>query len=247
MAMMTTLHRRTFLIAAAVGPMALAAAERHAAETPAAGATEPPAAAPATAVPVIGRRAWGALAPRSGRERHRPVRLTLHHSGVRLTDPAAAPGRVRQHQRFHMLEKGHPDIDYHYLVDRRGNVYEGRDPSFRGDTQTDYDPTGHLLVCCEGDYQGTTGRPQRPTPKMLRAVAGVFAATAQRWDIDPASLGGHRDYTKMTSCPGGALQQLLRDGSLAERVERLMMAGEVQLDILATRQGRRAVRRIERA
>ena len=244
------MHRRTFMIAAAVGPLALAAAGRGSSQaSPAPGSGDVPAAPPRPVleVPVIGRAAWGALAARRGLRRHRPVRLTLHHSGVRLTEDASAPGMVRQHQRWHMLEKGHPDIDYHFLVDRRGNVYEGRDPSFRGDTQTDYDPTGHLLVCCEGDYEGSAGAPQRPTPVMLRAVAAVFAAASQRWDIDPATLGGHREYTSMTSCPGRSLQRLLRDGSVESQIERLVAQHVVRLMTLDGRAGRRTVRRIERS
>ena len=67
-----------------------------------------------------------------------------------------------------MLEKGHPDLDYHFVIDRRGHVFKGRSAKFRGDTQTDYAPTGHLLVCCEGDYQGANGAPQKPTKAMLR-------------------------------------------------------------------------------
>lgn len=230
------MDRRSFLIAAAIGPMALAHVADLQAQPPVSGTRE---------VAMVGRRSWRALSPRSGLQRHRPVRLTLHHSGVRLTDDSEAPGRVRQHQRWHMIEKGHPDIDYHYLVDRRGTIYEGRDPAFRGDTQTDYDPTGHLLVCCEGDYQGTTGPAQQPTAAMIRSVSLVFAAAAQRWDIDPGTVRGHRNYTDMTSCPGGTLQRLVRNGSLEARIDALVTAGPVRLARLPRAEGRATVRRIE--
>lgn len=227
------MDRRSFLIAAAVGPLALQAAGRAAAD-------------PAgQVVPLIGRASWGGLRPRRGLERHQPVRLTLHHSGVRLSDNRESPGRIRQHQRWHMIEKGHPDLDYHFVIDRRGNVFKGRNPRFRGDTQTDYDPTGHLLVCCEGDYQGTGGAPQRPTRAMLRSVALVFAAAAQRWDIDPATLNGHRDYTTMTSCPGGQLEKVVRDGSLQQDIERLLAAGPVTWRTMSPTEAAAAVRRIE--
>ena len=161
--------RRSFLLAATVGPMALAAGER-----PTGAAASQP-----RELPVIGRAAWGALKPRDGLVPHTPRRLTLHHSGVRLDSDADSPGRLRIHQRWHMNEKGHPDIDYHFVVDRRGHVFQGRNPRFRGDTQTDYDPTGHFLVCCEGDYQGSSGRAQVPTRAMLRSVTLLFAAAAQ--------------------------------------------------------------------
>lgn len=143
-----------------------------------------------------------------------------------------------------MIEKGHPDLDYHFVVDRRGNVFKGRNTRFRGDTQTDYDPTGHLLVCCEGDYQGVSGAPQQPTRAMLRSVARVFAAAALRFDIDPGTLAGHRDYTSMTSCPGGALERLIHDGSLQGSVEALLTAGPVVWRTLPAAQGRAEVQRI---
>lgn len=144
-----------------------------------------------------------------------------------------------------MIEKGHPDLDYHFVIDRRGNVFKGRNPKFRGDTQTDYDPTGHLLVCCEGDYQGTGGAPQRPTTAMLQSVALVFAAAAMRWDIDPGTLNGHRDYTSMTSCPGGELERLVKNGRIQRAIERMLAAGPVTWQTLPQAQGAALVRRIE--
>jgi N-acetylmuramoyl-L-alanine amidase len=191
-------------------------------------------------VPVIGRRAWGAKQARPGLQLHRPRRLTLHHSGVLLKDNADAPGRVRQHQSWH-LSLGHPDIDYHYLVDRRGNIYRGRDDRYRGDTQTEYDPTGHFLVCCEGDYQ----KAQQPTALQLDAVARLFAYASKRWGISPGMIGGHRDYAQ-TTCPGNRLYAHIKDGDLEQRVTRLNAAyGAVTADVLPARQGRAKVARIE--
>ncbi len=234
------MDRRSFLIAAAVGPMALSSVGGRLAD-----AAEPTTTPVPHEVPLISRAAWGALRPRAGLEPHTPVRLTLHHSGVRLTDNSESPSRVQQHQRWHMIEKGHPDLDYHFVIDRRGHVFQGRNPRFRGDTQTDYDPTGHLLVCCEGDYQGVSGPPQKPTPSMLRSVALVFAAAAQRWEIDPRTLHGHRDYTEMTSCPGGELERLIHNGSLQESVEQFLAAGPVRWRKMPKAEGRAVVHRIE--
>jgi len=38
------------------------------------------------------------------------------------------------------------DIPYHFLIDPNGNVYEGRNVFTVGETATEYDPTGHLLI-----------------------------------------------------------------------------------------------------
>lgn len=234
-----TVDRRSFLAAAALAPIALAAgapAEPSGAAG-AAGATGP------RIVPVVGRRAWGARAPRPGRERHVIRRITLHHSGVRLTDNSLAPERVRQHQQWHMITKGHPDIDYHFLIDRRGTIYQGRNPRFRGDTQTEYDPTGHLLICCEGDYEGTSG--QRPTAALLRSLTRLTAAAAQRYDVPVRRIRGHRDYSDQTDCPGSRLHRLITDGSLAAGVSGAMSRHTWQIGRLPTAEGRDLVRRIE--
>ena len=222
------MDRRSFLVAAALGPMAAAWGSR---------ADVAPAAA--SGVEVIGRSAWGARPVRDGLRRHSLERITLHHSGVRLTDNTLGPARVRQHQQWH-LSIGHPDIDYHYLIDRRGNIYQGRDARFRGDTQTEYDPTGHLLICCEGDYQT-----QRPPAAMMTSVARLMAAAADRWGLDPSTIAGHRNYSDQTACPGSRLQQIVRDDRLTERVEALLARGDASMRTLPAAEGRARVLRIE--
>ena len=77
--------------------------------------------------------------------------MTIHHTAAVLGDNANAPARLLQHQRYHQEKQGWIDIAYHLSVDRRGNIYELREPTLVGDTATRYDPTGHFLVVCEGD------------------------------------------------------------------------------------------------
>lgn len=227
-----TIDRRSFLTAAALAPVAVSAGGKVAAAAPG-----------PRAVPMVGRKAWGAMKPRPGREPHVVRRITLHHSGVRLTDDAQAPGRVRQHQQWHMINKGHVDIDYHFLVDRRGTIYQGRNPRFRGDTQTEYDPTGHLLICCEGDYEGSGG--QRPSGAMLKSLVRLMAATAQRYNVPVRRIRGHRDYSDQTDCPGSRLETLITDGSVAARVTETMARGAWVARRLPTAEGRALIRRIE--
>lgn len=243
------MERREFVKGAVAAPAALALGSRlidSRAWAVGAGAPAGDAAAAATTlvVPIIGRRAWGAMKPRRGRERHRPVRLTLHHSAVRLKPNSDAPAHIRAHQDWHMNGNGKPDIDYHFVIDRHGFVYQGRNTRFRGDTQTEYDPTGHFLICCDGDYEGVDGPAQRAPKAMLRSVARVFAWAVQRWDIDPGSLGGHRNYAH-TTCPGDNLQRYIRNGVLERRIRNLAARRTIELDVLPPRRGRALVRRIE--
>lgn len=185
--------------APASGPEASVEPESHGAQ-----------AAPAVTVAVVSREALGLEPAARGGRAHRIDRITLHHSGVLLDRAADAPARLRAHQRHHR-DQGWVDVAYHYAIDPSGTVYELRDPGIAGDTLTDYDPAGHLLVVCEGDYDRQT-----PTPAMLASLARFVAAVAAVHGIDPAALSGHRDHAA-TACPGEALVRELpavRDGAI---------------------------------
>ncbi|WP_253900480.1 peptidoglycan recognition protein family protein [Mycobacterium asiaticum] len=187
----------------------------------------PPASSPApsiTSAELLCRDAWGARPPRPGGTPHTITRLTLHHSGVVLGANSNAPGRLRQHQRYHQDTHGWIDIAYHFSVDRNGNIYELRAPELVGDTATDYDPTGHFLVLCEGDFDK-----EAVSDAQLRGTAIVFAWAAQRFGVSPGTLASHRDFAPTTSCPGANLYAQLTSGSLRRRIDDLLAAGPVDL------------------
>lgn len=149
--------------------------------------------------------------------------MTLHHTGAVLGDNANAPGRLRQHQRLHQGERGWIDIAYHVGVDRNGNIYELRAPEIVGDTATEYDPTGHFLVLCEGDFDQ-----EIVTSAQLDSAALAFAWAAQRFNIPTDTLRGHKDYAA-TSCPGADLYSYLTTGDLKRRVDEMVTGGTVDL------------------
>ncbi|MBW3659453.1 MAG: peptidoglycan recognition protein family protein [Actinobacteria bacterium] len=161
--------------------------------------------------------------------------MTVHHTAVPLGSNPDAPGRLRQHQRYHQSQ-GWPDIAYHLGVDRRGNVYELRTIRARGDTFTDYDPTGHLLILAEGDFDQ-----QQPTDAQLEGVATLLAWGASAHGLPIDTAGGHRDHAS-TSCPGDALYARLPD--LRRRAVELAGPG-VSTRSVCGDEGRAAVARIE--
>jgi hypothetical protein len=186
-----------------------------------------PNAVAATAGQILCRDAWGAAPARPGGTRHTPNSMTIHHTEVVLGDNANAPTRLRQHQRYHQDSQGWIDIAYHLSVDRNGNIYQLRDPALVGDTATDYDPTGHFLVVCEGDFDKET-----VTQEQLDGAALAFAWAARRFGISTDTLSGHRDESAGTTCPGADLYAHVTSGDLKQRVDDILAAGPVDLPIV---------------
>jgi hypothetical protein len=166
---------------------------------------------PARLIETICASAWGAL-PAAGEFREHVIeRLTVHHTAVVLESNTDAPSHLRGHQKYH-IERGWPDLAYHLMIDADGNVYEGRPMSAVGDTGTNYDPTGHLLVCLEGHFD------EQPLPEpQLLALIDVLAWATQEFAVGADTIRGHRDLAS-TTCPGDAVYTHIADGSLVAEV-----------------------------
>lgn len=191
-----------------------------------------PSAASAARLEIICRDAWGAGEPTGEFRRHRIRRLTIHHSAVALTDNRGAPARFRSHQRSHQA-RGWPDIAYHLLIDRNGNVYEGRPIGAVGDTATNYDPKGHLGILCEGHFGE-----QRPSPEQLQALVSVLAWASGRFGVGSELIHGHQDYAD-TACPGTSLYR--RVPEVRRRVSERLASGGVRRVVLCGDAGRQRV------
>lgn len=185
-------------------------------------AAQPAARAAPAAAAAICKDAWGAAPVGAGFVAHAVERITVHHTAAMLADNRDAPRRLRGHQRFHR-NAGWPDLAYHFVIDAHGHVYEGRPVAYRGDTFTEYDPTGHLLVACEGHFD------RQPLPAaQLASLTDVLAWGVERFGVGVDTIGGHRDYTS-TTCPGAAVRPLLADGTIGAGVEQRLRAGGVEL------------------
>lgn len=218
------LSRRRFL--RLTGTASVAVATAGACSKMPAGTAAPVVSPPASHV-VLCREAWGALPPRPGGTPHTPNFMTLHHTAVVLGGNANAPTRLRQHQHYHQDTQGWIDIAYHFSVDRNGNIYQLRDPLLVGDTATSYDPTGHFLVVCEGDFDK-----EDVTEEQLNGAALAFAWAAQQYNIPAEKLAGHKDASGDTSCPGASLYAHVTSGDLRNRVDAISAAGTGDLSIV---------------
>ena len=184
----------------------------------------------------ICRDAWGARPPSGDYRRHHVRQLTIHHSGVRFRQNRDAPARFRSIQADHQSE-GWPDIAYHLLVDRHGNVYRARPTWAKGNTRTNYNPRGHLLVMCIGNFDE-----QEIPRRQLDSTIDVLAWACEKFGVRPRTIGGHRDYAS-TACPGDDLYRHIDNGNIRRRVHRRLE--QVRMHRLCGREGRRRVREIE--
>jgi hypothetical protein len=165
-----------------------------------------PAFTPPAGVRWLSRAAWGAKPVLPFARGHTISRLTIHHTGTAQNVARSAADKLAGlqawSQRDDSLSSGQrkpawPDVPYHYYVAVDGTVAEGREWKWIGDTNTEYDPTGHLLVVIEGSFDRDT-----LTTAQRRAMDALVPALARHFRIPAERLATHRDYSGRTTCPG---------------------------------------------
>lgn len=158
---------------------------------------------------------WGGTAAvDSLAKKHKITHITLHHQGETFPEGRDPMEYLRSLQKWSRAEKHWIDIPYHYIIDLNGKVYEGRNINYAGDTNTEYDPTGHVLIEVVGNFEVV-----EPNQHQLSAVVNTMAWLAAKHNIPVDSIRGHKDYSSITVCPGKNLYRFLRNGYFREKVE----------------------------
>jgi len=166
---------------------------------------------------IITREQWGSTPADSTIESHTIDRITLHHGGVTFPDERDPIEYLQSLQKWSRTEKSWIDNPYHYVIDLRGRIYEARPIQYPGDTNTDYNPRGHALICVVGNYEQ-----RKPNRKQLAAIIQLMAWLCWKYNLSPDTIKGHRDYTQQTVCPGKYLNEYLTSGYFKQKVEKLL-------------------------
>lgn len=122
--------------------------------------------------------------------------IVVHHSALPLSDGAL------EIQQIHLKIRGFADIGYHFLIDERGQFYEGRSIGVRG-AHTGGHNTGTIGISLLGNFEVT-----EPTEAQLTTLKAVIRCLTALYHI--THLAGHRDFQPdETVCPGSHLAALL--------------------------------------
>ncbi|RYF22650.1 MAG: hypothetical protein EOO42_08465, partial [Flavobacteriales bacterium] len=122
-------------------------------------------------VKIVPKSEWNGVEGRPYKQ-HVPVKITVHHEGGKLlTIDGDAKQRLKNIQTWGMgPDRKWADVPYHLLIAPDGTVFEGRNPLTVGETNTEYDPTGHLLICFLGNYNQ-----QKLDEKLLKVLTNLLA------------------------------------------------------------------------
>tara|TARA_X000001036_G_scaffold158491_1_gene150399 strand:+ start:9028 stop:10323 length:1296 start_codon:yes stop_codon:yes gene_type:complete len=153
---------------------------------------------------VISREEWDAEEPKNAYSYHPYFdKLTLHHAACCSADDLEeGKDQVRWIQDFHQNGRGWSDIGYHFLVDRAGNIYQGRPETVIG-AHVGGANTGNIGICLLGCYHPPEASCfQTITPESRQSIVEIFSWVSDTYGQSPAVLLGHRDYFGTTACPG---------------------------------------------
>lgn len=154
-------------------------------------------------------------------------KIFIHHTATtnNLDDPAQA---IRNIYAWHATKNGWGDIGYNYIIDRDGNIYEGR---FGGEGvvggHVKGANTGSIGIAVLGNYEDT-----EISEESFAALAKLVAEKAAIHNIDIsgsdyfrgkylANVSGHRDFSA-TACPGHNIYMKL------DRLRELAASGGLQ-------------------
>jgi hypothetical protein len=188
--------------------------------------------------PLISRAAWGAneAIRRAAPSFARSIQLAVvhHTAGSNSYTASQSAAIIRGIEVYHVKGNGWNDIGYNFLVDKYGQVFEGRyggaDKNVVGAHAEGFN-TGSVGVALIGTYQTTA-----PTTAEKAALVNLLAWRLDLAHVDPLStltftsggdarfpagtpvflraVSGHRD-TGFTTCPGAVLYAQL--GALARQ------------------------------
>ena len=166
-------------------------------------------------VSAVSRNSW-AVTPANPAKMKRMgavKRITIHHEGSAKPNNDSTAAQVaatlRLIQSQHHKRMGAGDIGYHFIIDRTGTIWQGRDWAYQG-AHTSGANANNIGVMLLGNFEI-----QKPTSAQIGSLNSLVISLVRRYGLNPrADIYGHSDFCN-TQCPGKNLKghvQLLRVG-----------------------------------
>jgi hypothetical protein len=161
---------------------------------------------------ILSRKEWKAKDAIGEMQQHTLQHITIHHTATPQKEESSIEKKMQNLQNFSQREgrlasgKIKPawaDVPYHYYIAVDGQIAEGRDIRYAGDTNTDYDPSGHALIVLEGNFEK-----EQPSLRQLASLLELLTWLSVNYAIPVSEIKAHNDYAS-TACPGINLKKLL--------------------------------------
>jgi tetratricopeptide (TPR) repeat protein len=136
------------------------------------------------------------------------ARQPVHHSA---SDDKGSTARrevatvVYNMQKYHQREKGWADIGYHYLIDRVGRIWQGRDVRFQGAHAGGVSNRGNIGIAVLGNYSR-----RRLNSAQWHALESLIERLCSYYHIPSSQIYTHREIQRKTECPGHELQRCVQ-------------------------------------
>jgi len=140
------------------------------------------------------------------------LKFAIHHTGEYIEEERDPMEIMRAIYFFHTITRGWGDIGYNYVIDKQGNIYEGRAGGPRAvGAHTAFHNIGTVGISLMGNFQR-----EQPTDAQLKVLSLLLADHARRFGVDPVgktrflgkltfNITGHRNIAERghgTACPG---------------------------------------------
>lgn len=160
------------------------------------------------------RSSWGARKTRRNVAKMGKVkRITIHHTGEaslpKFANRADVASYLRRLQRSHQQHRRWADLGYHYLIDRFGNVWEGRSIRYQGaHAGSPKTNEGNIGVSLIGNFD--VGRPSK---KQIGALTQLLSQLRHEYRVGSQRIYTHQKLKQSagldyTDCPGKFVMQI---------------------------------------
>lgn len=161
---------------------------------------------------IISQNEWNAKDSIGELKKQTPAHITIHHTASPQKEGTSIEKKMQNLQNFsqneNRLDSGKikpawSDIPYHFYIAVDGKIAEARDVKYVGDTNTDYDPSGHILIVLEGNFEN-----EEPSAEQIRSLEEMIGWLSAEWKIPVSEVKAHNDFAS-TACPGKNLKDKL--------------------------------------